>query len=829
MIRNKKLISLLCALAMVVTMLSGLTITASAAGESFTLSTPAYQSDGTITLDVGYAGMPTLNAGEIIIVMPDEVTAVKSNPAGTAELYDAATHTYTYRFSYGSSPVSSEDGTGKITTLTITTETLFSDKTITIADGSQLLDNPLNAPLKVGSGLGTASAALPRDPDAPPKTDATPGAVATPDPNGKKPLDPDVTSTIGFVFGEPTANDDYTEITVDVNYVGMPTLNAGEFIIVMPDEVTEVTSNPAGTAELYDAATHKYTYRFSYGSSPVSSADGTGKVTTLTLKLSKPMTTEKQIAFQEGTQVLDDPLNAPVKVGEGNMLASNVRLPYAVPESFDIPFSDVLSGGDVTDAPAHGATEKDSAYFIIPKVTVTDDAGNTKDAVYDEDYVVVLETDNGDIVLTKDQYENFMNGYLGADNIKALCQQAGIDDINDVIGKLKVRAYNNTAKVSAQLVKKSSGEIVDEGEAGTTPEKNNAADGSISPLKTSKDIYVGDSVSLKFTIKPAKDKSGAEIPHDGVKDSISVNVDGASYNVLSATGITVESKAADGTVAKERLTINEADTDYPLTKITTDKTYTFKFTPLAKTAKDEPIEFTVKYLDANGHTTTATASYKVKEKSTGSGSSSSGSGSNDTSGSSGVLANGNTGSLSGGLLGSFTDMAGYDWAQQAVSVLAMKNIVSGRGDGTFDPGGQITRAEYAQMLINAIGKSSDYADTTFNDVPTDAGFYHNVAVAAQLGIVSGYGDGNFGPYDLITREQMALMTQKAAIVMNKSLNGAAVAAFSDDADIADWAKAAVYDLANVGIINGMGDGTFAPKANATRAQAAVIIYSAFVK
>ncbi|MBQ6530893.1 MAG: S-layer homology domain-containing protein, partial [Clostridia bacterium] len=147
----------------------------------------------------------------------------------------------------------------------------------------------------------------------------------------------------------------------------------------------------------------------------------------------------------------------------------------------------------------------------------------------------------------------------------------------------------------------------------------------------------------------------------------------------------------------------------------------------------------------------------------------------------------------------------------------------------FDPNAALTRAAYAQMLVNAIGHSTDSADTYFDDVPTDAWFYHNVAVASQLGIVSGFGDGTFRPNDLITREQMALMTQKAAVVMGKSLVGADVGTFTDDADIADWSRDAVYTLANAGIINGMGDGTFAPQANATRAQAAVIIYNAFVK
>ena len=48
-------------------------------------------------------------------------------------------------------------------------------------------------------------------------------------------------------------------------------------------------------------------------------------------------------------------------------------------------------------------------------------------------------------------------------------------------------------------------------------------------------------------------------------------------------------------------------------------------------------------------------------------------------------------------------------------------------------------------------------------------------------------------------------------------------AFGDDADFSDYSKSAVYKLVDMGIINGMGDNSFAPKASVTRAQAAVLL------
>ena len=58
---------------------------------------------------------------------------------------------------------------------------------------------------------------------------------------------------------------------------------------------------------------------------------------------------------------------------------------------------------------------------------------------------------------------------------------------------------------------------------------------------------------------------------------------------------------------------------------------------------------------------------------------------------------------------------------------------------------------------------------------------------------------------------------------NCELNGAAIDSFTDDGDISDYAKDSVYALKNLGLINGMGDGSFMPRANATRAQTAQIL------
>mgnify|MGYP000822524700 FL=1 len=175
------------------------------------------------------------------------------------------------------------------------------------------------------------------------------------------------------------------------------------------------------------------------------------------------------------------------------------------------------------------------------------------------------------------------------------------------------------------------------------------------------------------------------------------------------------------------------------------------------------------------------------------------------------------------------DLDSVEWARTAINGLAMRGMISGRDQYTFDPNANITRAEYCQILMGAINALNAKGESTFADVPSTAWYYNAVSVASQLGIVSGYGDGNFGPNDLITRQDMALMTYKTAKIMNKSLEPVnAEITFEDSHEISDYAFEAVMTLQKAGIINGMTDTTFEPHSNATRAQSAKVIFDTFV-
>lgn len=161
------------------------------------------------------------------------------------------------------------------------------------------------------------------------------------------------------------------------------------------------------------------------------------------------------------------------------------------------------------------------------------------------------------------------------------------------------------------------------------------------------------------------------------------------------------------------------------------------------------------------------------------------------------------------------DIQGH-WAEPTIQKMADAGIVSGNPDGTFNPEGKITRAEFATLLVKAYklsGSGKVFTDTTSHWAKD------YIAIASANGIVNGYSDSIFGPNDPITREQMAVMIVKTAQLEPSSTP----LSFTDSARVSAWASTAVATAFANKIIKGLPDGRFAPQDNATRAQAAVVI------
>ncbi|NQX67245.1 discoidin domain-containing protein [Paenibacillus alba] len=175
----------------------------------------------------------------------------------------------------------------------------------------------------------------------------------------------------------------------------------------------------------------------------------------------------------------------------------------------------------------------------------------------------------------------------------------------------------------------------------------------------------------------------------------------------------------------------------------------------------------------------------------------------------------------------FDDMVGH-WAQKDVENLASKMVIDGTTDRTYTPEMQVTRAQFAALLVRGLGLPTETTPSVFTDVAATQWYASEVGTATKYGLVQGVGEGRFNPDELITREQMVVMMMKAVhLVQGESKPGAvANTRFADQDQLSDYARSAVAEATSKGLVHGKTETTFAPQDAATRAEAAVLIKQA---
>lgn len=174
----------------------------------------------------------------------------------------------------------------------------------------------------------------------------------------------------------------------------------------------------------------------------------------------------------------------------------------------------------------------------------------------------------------------------------------------------------------------------------------------------------------------------------------------------------------------------------------------------------------------------------------------------------------------------FTDIASVQaWAGKQIQVVAAKGAIEGVGEGKFAPKSNVTRAEFAKMLIRALNLENNSAVQSFSDVSSTAWYAPYVAVAAEKGIITGRSADKFDPNATITRAEMATMIARAVKSINPAAttNVTAISQFSDAAKISASLRDGVAFAADHNLVIGNA-GKFNPNDTATRAEAAVIIY-----
>lgn len=175
----------------------------------------------------------------------------------------------------------------------------------------------------------------------------------------------------------------------------------------------------------------------------------------------------------------------------------------------------------------------------------------------------------------------------------------------------------------------------------------------------------------------------------------------------------------------------------------------------------------------------------------------------------------------------FSDMVNH-WAMSAVNDMGSRMVVEGTGNGWFSPDKNITRAEFAAILVRGLGLDLESGETAFSDVKVADWYSGAIRAAHEYGLISGYDDGTFGPNDFITREQAMTIIAKAMNLtgLKNRLNTQAAEitlhSFEDEKEIASWARNGVADVLQAGIVVGRSTNVLAPKGYVTRAEVAVM-------
>ena len=780
--KNKKIVSLICALAMIFSMFSAMTVSA-ADKKGINLASTISTDNKTITLDATAVGTEELlNSFLISVNLPEGVTndnVTATTTADTKLSVNVAGSVLNVAFlDTAGDGIAFKDG--KLATITINlTNALTDDFVFTLTSEASIED--ANGEVTVAKGMdATSTTVVPSGKPTPkPTSPARPTMAPVPTVNPDVTVAPTDVPVSGKGIGLTSSiSSDNKTITIEATASGAEEL-LNSFLIsvnipkgVTNDDITATTT--ADTKLSVNVAGSVLNVAF-LDTAGDGIAFKDGKLATITIKLPTALT--EAYAFTLTSEASIEDSKGEITVAKGMTAASTVVTPSTEPVPTVNPVKTVALKSVVSTGYGDAIkAAKDAGKDVYLTVDVKK---GDQDAVYGEDYEAVY---NGK-TLTEAEYKNLISGYTDA-------------DMADVINGLTYNIYNSSVNnvsttVNAIDAEGNAEQIVDPKDNTLTPAKPTAkpSEPSISVKASSTTVEFDKKFTVTATVKNAK---------DGAKVAFTTN-DDEKYAVIFGTPTEINSKG-----------------ETKATYVANDKAGT--------------VTITATYKDTEGNEKSASVKVTVKKASTTTG----GNDGTTSGGGPSIIAPGHTGAVTTPNTNTnykpdFQDLDSVEWARTAINGLAMRGMISGRDQYTFDPNANITRAEYCQILMGAINALNAKGESTFADVPSTAWYYNAVSVASQLGIVSGYGDGNFGPNDLITRQDMALMTYKTAKIMNKSLEPVnAEITFEDSHEISDYAFEAVMTLQKAGIINGMTETTFEPHSNATRAQSAKVIFDTFV-
>lgn len=175
----------------------------------------------------------------------------------------------------------------------------------------------------------------------------------------------------------------------------------------------------------------------------------------------------------------------------------------------------------------------------------------------------------------------------------------------------------------------------------------------------------------------------------------------------------------------------------------------------------------------------------------------------------------------------FSDVVPGSWYENGVQYVYENGLMVGTSKAEFSPNANTTRGMIVTILYRLEDSPEVENVSPFSDVPADEWYSDAVSWAAQEGIVNGYGNGEFGPQDSITRQQLAAILYRYTTFKGASVsaNGWA-SSYPDISNVSAWAVAAMQWAVGEEYITGSlvnGQAFLLPEASASRAQIATIL------
>ena len=171
-------------------------------------------------------------------------------------------------------------------------------------------------------------------------------------------------------------------------------------------------------------------------------------------------------------------------------------------------------------------------------------------------------------------------------------------------------------------------------------------------------------------------------------------------------------------------------------------------------------------------------------------------------------------------MAAFADADRSAWYHDGIHYCVEQGLMVGTGKTTFEPDIPITRGMIVTILWRLEGSPLVSTALAYDDVTPEDWYSQAVRWADSAGVVTGYGNGQFGPDDPITRQDMAAMLWRYA---GSPKTDGSLSPFSDGAQTSSWAQPAMVWAVEHGLIAGVGNDRLEPNGYTTRAQAATIL------